>query len=244
MLLTPFRALLQFTTILPVGKTADFSSFARRSWLYPVSGYVIGALVAICIFWIENTLLAAALAITLLLLITGAHHFDGLLDLGDGLMAHGGREKRQTALTDRHIGAGGVALGISAVIITFAALASLETLWATLIVAEVAAKFSMAFLTAYGTPFREGLHSFLHKGAKPWFPILSAILCIPLIMLPVAPLRLAGAALVMVTVPSVLLLISRRLFGGVNGDIVGASNELTRALVLAVMVVIPVSTLF
>lgn len=102
----------------------------------------------------------------------------------------------------------------------------------------------MAFLTAYGTPFREGLHSFLHKGAKPWFPILSAILCIPLILLPVAPLRLAGAALIMVTVPSVLLLISRRLFGGVNGDIVGASNELTRALVLAVMVVIPVSTLF
>ena len=244
MLLTPFRALLQFTTILPVGKTADFSSFARKSWLYPVAGYVIGGLVAICIFWIENTLLAAAGAVTLLLLITGAHHFDGLLDLGDGLMAHGGREKRQNALTDRHIGAGGVALGISAILITFAALASLETLWATLIVAEVAAKFSMSLLTSYGNPFREGLHSFLHKEAKPWFPVLSAILCIPLIVFPIAPLRLAGAALIMVIVPLALLLISRRLFGGVNGDVVGASNELTRALVLAIMVIIPVSTLF
>jgi len=29
------------------------------------------------------------------------HHFDGLLDLGDGLMAHGEREKRIKALTDR-----------------------------------------------------------------------------------------------------------------------------------------------
>jgi adenosylcobinamide-GDP ribazoletransferase len=244
MLLKPLRALLQFTTIIPMGKTADFSSFAHRSWLYPVAGYFIGALTAIGIFWIKNPLLAAAGAVSLLLLITGAHHFDGLLDLGDGLMAHGDQERRQTALIDRQIGAGGISLGISTVLITFAALASLETLWAAIIVAEVAAKFSMAFLTAYGTPFREGFHSVLHGEARSWFPVLSALLCIPLILLPVAPIRLAGAALVMLIFPAFLLILSNRLFGGVNGDVVGASNELTRAFVLAVMGVIPVSALF
>jgi adenosylcobinamide-GDP ribazoletransferase len=244
MLLKPLRALLQFTTIIPMGKTADFTSFARWSWLYPIAGYLIGALTAVGIFWIEKPLLAAAGAVSLLLLITGAHHFDGLLDLGDGLMVHGGQEKRRIALTDRQIGAGGVALGASTLLITFASLASLEKLWAAIIVAEVAAKFSMAFLTAYGTPFREGLHSVLHAGARSWFPVLSALLCVPLILLPVAPIRLAGAALVMLIVPAFILVLSNRLFGGVNGDVVGASNELTRALVLAAMVVIPVSALF
>ncbi len=244
MLLKPLRALLQFTTIIPMGKTADFTSFARRSWLYPVAGYLIGALTAIGIFWIDNPLLAAAAAVSVLLLITGAHHFDGLLDLGDGLMAHGGQEKRRIAIIDRQVGAGGVALGASTLLITFAAMVSLETLWTAIIVAEVAAKFSMVFLTAYGTPFREGVHSILHYAAKPWFPILSALLCIPLILLPVAPVKLAGAALVMLIVPAILLILSNRLFGGVNGDVVGASNELTRALVLAAMAVIPVSALF
>jgi adenosylcobinamide-GDP ribazoletransferase len=48
----------------------------------------------------------------------------------------------------------------------------------------------------------------------------------------------------MIAVPAALLAISRRLFGGVNGDVVGASGEITRALVLATLVIIPGTTLF
>jgi adenosylcobinamide-GDP ribazoletransferase len=42
----------------------------------------------------------------------------------------------------------------------------------------------------------------------------------------------------MVFCPIVLLLISKRLFGGVNGDVVGASNEITRAVVILCMALI------
>lgn len=244
MLLNPLRALLQFTTVIPLGKPADFASFARRSWLYPVAGYVTGGFAGLCVFWIDTPLLAAAAAVSALFLITGSHHLDGLLDFGDGLMAHGDQEKRQRVLTDRQVGAGGIALGGSVILVSFAAMASSPILWAALITAEVAAKFSMAFLTAYGPPFREGIHSFLHQASRPYFPVLSAVLCTPLLFLPVAPLRLAGAALVMVAVPACLLGISRRLFGGVNGDVVGASGEITRALVLAALVIIPGSAVF
>ena len=41
------RALLQFTTILPLGEPADFDAFAQRSWLYPFAGYVAGAVAAV-----------------------------------------------------------------------------------------------------------------------------------------------------------------------------------------------------
>jgi adenosylcobinamide-GDP ribazoletransferase len=244
MLLNPLRALLQFTTVIPLGGPADFTSFARHSWLYPVAGYVTGGFAGICVFWIGTPLLAAAGAVAALILITGAHHLDGLLDLGDGLMVNGDREKRQQALTDRQIGAGGVAMGGAVTLVSFAAMASSPILWAALITAEVAAKFSMAFLTAYGPPFREGIHSFLHRDARPYFPVLSAILCLPLLLLPITPLRLAGTVLVMLIVPVSLLSISRRLFGGVNGDVVGASGEITRALVLAALVIIPGSVVF
>ena len=104
-------SLLQFTTIIPLGKQQDFDLFARHSWLFPLAGYVIAFLVAIPVFFITDRTLAAAVAVAGVILLSGAHHFDGLLDFGDGLMAQGDREKRTRALTDRYVGAGGIAAG-------------------------------------------------------------------------------------------------------------------------------------
>jgi adenosylcobinamide-GDP ribazoletransferase len=231
----PVLSLLQFTTILPLGKPQDFDFFARHSWIFPVAGYVIALLVAVPVFFIADTTLAAAVAVAGVILLSGAHHFDGLLDLGDGLMAQGDEEKRTRALTDRYVGAGGIAAGLIVTLLLFAGLHAAASLISALIIGEVAAKFSMAFLTAYGTPFREGIHSYIHRFAKPYFPFLSLLLCIPLVLLPVSPFRLAVAAIVMILCPVALLILSERLFGGVNGDVVGAANEITRALVIAAL---------
>ena len=178
------------------------------------------------------------MAIAALLLITGVHHFDGLLDLGDGLMAPGDKEKRIRALTDRQVGAGGVAAGIAVTVLLFAGLMASSSIIVAVIIGEVCAKFSMAFLTAYGNPFREGIHSYLHKFSKPFFPFIAALFCIPLVFLPVSPVQITGSFLTMVLCPVLLLIVSKRLFGGINGDIVGASNELTRACVIVVVALI------
>jgi adenosylcobinamide-GDP ribazoletransferase len=182
--------------------------------------------------------MAAAVAVALVLLISGAHHFDGLLDLGDGLMAHGDREKRVRALTDRQVGAGGIAAGIVTTLLLFAGLQASLSLAAAIITGEVCAKFSMVFLTVYGEPFRDGIHSCLHRFARPYFPVLAFLLCLPLFLLPLAPVKVFGALAVMILCPMVLLLIARRLFGGVNGDVAGASNEITRAMVVIAIVLL------
>jgi adenosylcobinamide-GDP ribazoletransferase len=231
-------SLLQFTTILPLGLPRDLSEFGRRSYLYPLAGYVIGGLVAIPVFFIPDRIIAAAVSVALIFLITGAHHFDGLLDFGDGLMAHGDREKRIRALTDRNVGAGGISAGIVVTLLLFAGLSGAPSIVYALVIGEVCAKFSMAFLTSYGTPFRDGIHSYLHGFSRQYFPFISFLLCIPLVFLPVAPLKLAVAAVLMILCPAILLMVSRRLFGGVNGDVAGASNEITRACVILVLVLI------
>jgi adenosylcobinamide-GDP ribazoletransferase len=231
-------SLLQFTTILPLGKPRDLESFARHSYLYPCAGYIIAGLTALPVFFIADKAIAAAVAIACILLISGAHHFDGLLDLGDGLMAHGDREKRIRALTDRHVGAGGIAAGIIVTILLFSGLQASSSIIIAIIIGEVCAKFSMVLLTTYGTPFREGLHSYLHQFSKPYFPFIAALFCVPLVFLPVAPGKLIGAAVVMGICPTILFIISKKLFGGVNGDIVGASNEITRACVILAIAVI------
>jgi adenosylcobinamide-GDP ribazoletransferase len=231
-------SLLQFTTILPLGRPQDLGEFARHSWIYPLAGYLIGCLAAVPVLFIADPLLAAAVAVALVLLLSGAHHFDGLLDLGDGLMAHGDREKRVRALTDRQVGAGGVAAGIITTLLLVAGLQASASAAAAIIIGEVCAKFSMAFLTAFGEPFRKGIHSFLHQEARPYFAVLAGILCLPLFLLPLAPVKIAGALVVMVLCPAILLLLARRLFGGVNGDVAGASNEITRALVIVALVLL------
>lgn len=229
---------MQFCTVLPLGKPQEFEQFAKKTWLYPLAGYLTGGFAALVSFWITDPAIAAAFAIAGLLLITGCNHFDGLLDLGDGLMAHGGREKRISALTDRQIGTGAFALAISIVLITWAGLqAAYPIIW-VLLLSEVCAKFSMAFLTVYGKPFRQGIHAFLHEKSHPRFVLYAAILCLPLALLPVSPLKLVAAAVLMVIVPLVLLVISGRAFGGVNGDVVGASNEITRAFIIIAVVVV------
>lgn len=224
-------SLFQFTTVLPLGKSQDLEIFARKSYLYPIAGYFIGALVALPVFLIPDHMIAAAVAVSLLLLLTGAHHFDGLLDFGDGLMAHGDREHRIRALTDRNVGAGAIALGISVVLLTFAGLQASPFIIAAILAGEVCAKFSMSLLTSCGKPFHEGMQSYLHQFSEPYFPVISFLFCLPLLLLPIAPVKLAGAFLGMLICPLVLLLVSDRIFGGVNGDVVGASNEITRAVV-------------
>jgi adenosylcobinamide-GDP ribazoletransferase len=170
--------------------------------------------------------------------LSGAHHFDGLLDFGDGLMAHGDKEKRVHALTDRQVGAGGIAAGLVTTLLLFAGLQASVSIASAIIIGEVCAKFSMAFLTAYGTPFREGMHSYLHQYAHPYFPFISILLCIPLILLPVRTEALLIAGIFMILCPLILLSVSNKIFGGVNGDVVGASNEITRAVVIVAMILV------
>jgi len=232
------RSLLQFTTILPLGKPQDLEPFARHSYLYPVAGYVIGALVALPVFFIADHTIAAAVAIALIMLITGAHHFDGLLDFGDGLMAHGDREKRIKALTDRYIGAGGVAAGLVITLLLFAGFHASDSLVFAIIIGEVCAKFSMTVLTAYGTPFRQGIHSYLHQFSQPWFPLIAALFCAPILFIPIAPFKLIGAIMAAVFCPTIMLFVSNRLFGGVNGDVVGATNEITRACAILALAIL------
>jgi adenosylcobinamide-GDP ribazoletransferase len=236
MWLESVRALLQWTTVLPLGSPADFEAFARRSYLYPLAGYVTGGIAAIVAHAVSFPPVAAALAIAAVLFVSGCNHFDGLLDLGDGLMAHGSREVRIRALTDRQIGAGGVATGIVVTLVTFAGLLAAESIPLAILAAEVGGKAAMGVLTVTGTPFHEGMHSYLHGFARRWFIIPTLLLCLPLLLaLPPAQVGATIAAVLLTVI--VLQSAAGRLFGGVSGDVVGAAHEISRAAVIIALLI-------
>jgi adenosylcobinamide-GDP ribazoletransferase len=236
MFLEPVRALLQFCTVLPLGRPADFDAFARHTWLYPLAGWVTGgAAAAVAMLLSGHPVLAAAAAVAAAIIVSGGNHFDGLLDLGDGLMAHGSREKRIVALTDRQIGAGGVACGV---LITFLAVAGLGEAWnvaLAILTAEVCAKLAMAWITTLGAPFHDGIHAYLHGFSRPHFVPLALLPVLPLLLL-LSPFALGKAIAATGIIVLILLGTARRLFGGVNGDVAGASNEIVRAAVIIALV--------
>jgi len=118
------RQALAFLT--PVGGAAAPSP-AALAW-FPIVGALLG-LVLGGVWWaIEGqlgALAAAALVVTADLALTGALHFDGLLDSADGLLPHLRPERRLAVMADPHVGAFAVAAGAGALLLRTAALAAL-----------------------------------------------------------------------------------------------------------------------
>lgn len=238
-------ALLQFTTIFPLGKPVDFDNFAKNSWIYPIAGYVTGAVCmipALLAYFMNfnNSFVIAAITIALAVLISGANHFDGLLDFGDGLMAHGSQEKRITAMTDRTTGAGALALGIMVILISFASLASLPVLWIGIAVffAEVLGKTSMGLFSALGKPFHDGIQKYIYDLSKRRFCVYTLLLTIPLFILPDVRIYAIVCVAGLLITFTLLLLTAKKLFGGVNGDVTGASNEIVKMVVFVLFAVL------
>ncbi|PYF07164.1 cobalamin-5'-phosphate synthase [Rhodobacter viridis] len=101
-------------TRLPMPRLPDPApSLPRSVWAYPLAGLVVGAMSALALF-VTMALdlppaLAAGLAVTVQVFLTGALHEDGLADVADGFW--GGREvaRRLEIMRDSRIGSYGVA---------------------------------------------------------------------------------------------------------------------------------------
>jgi adenosylcobinamide-GDP ribazoletransferase len=239
MLLRSLAALLQFCTIIPAGRVQDFGDFARHSWLFPLAGYITGGIAALLVFYIPSPPLAAAAALAAVLLLSGLNHFDGLLDLGDALMIRGSRERRIRVLTDPHVGAGGVGCGFCITLVAFGALQSAGVIGIAILAGEVFAKLSLSIMTAFGRPFREGIHSFLHASSRPYFPLIAGILTLPLLLL-LDPLSWIAGIVLTVIAAGCMIWWADRIFGGVNGDVAGATHEIVRAVIITGIVLIPI----
>jgi adenosylcobinamide-GDP ribazoletransferase len=240
-MLKEIKNLLSFLTILPLSMTEDcLTDAAKGMFLFPLIGAFIGLLAGI-FAWVTSqflpSLVVGALALGFLLLITGLHHTDGLLDFGDGVMAQGTAERKIEIMHDQLTGAGGLTLGIMTFLITALSIAELNmsVIIQSLIVVEVSAKLSMVIGTWAGKAVHKGMSSpFIEvmHGKKGTARLVAALAISFGIAVPL--LWLAGAVTVLVAVIASLVMvgISHRHFKGVTGDVLGATNELTRMVSL------------
>lgn len=236
-MLKEIKNLLSFLTVLPLSMDKDcLTDAAKGMFLFPLVGAFIGLLAGI-FGWVTSqflpSLVIGALVLGFLLLITGLHHTDGLLDFGDGVMYHGSAERKIEIMHDQLTGAGGLTLGIMTFLITALSIAELNTgiIIQSIIVVEVSAKLSMVVGAWAGKAVHKGMgSSFLEAmhGKKGTARLIAALVISFGIAVPL--LWLEGAVTVMAAIIASLIMvgISHRHFKGVTGDVLGATNELTR----------------
>jgi len=235
------KSLFSFLTILTPTMDEDcFTNAAKAMFLFPLVGAFIGLLAGL-FGWVTSqvlpSLVVGALVLGFLLLITGVHHTDGLLDFGDGVMAHGSAERKIEVMHDQLTGAGGLSLGIMTFLITALSIAELNTdiIIQGVVVAEVSAKLSMVIGAWAGqaahqgmaSPFLEAMH-----GKKGTARLIAALVISFGITLPLLWLVGAVALLVAILTSLIMVGISHKHFKGVTGDVLGATNELTRMVSL------------
>ena len=241
--LKPIQSVLAFLTILPVGKqNQDIYYIAKNMYLFPVAGLVIGSIIGAMALGISNflhPLLIGFLVTGALLIITGVHHTDALADFADGLMAKGSKEAKHKAMLDPAVGSAGVAVlvmyFVGMIIVFNIGFSSGMAIFTSIITSEVIAKYVMVLLANRGLSAWEGFNSPFIMAVKDRRKMLAAT-GIMVVIVGFTTSYVGFTALVISLILAQLLkYVSSKSFGGISGDVLGASNEITRLSSLMVL---------
>ena len=232
-MLREISSVFSFLTIIPTSN-ANLETIAKHMYLFPIVGIVIGIIVGgfgYGLWYIGLEPLVVGLFVMIAIaLITGIHHTDGLADFADGLMAKGSKAKKLKAMKDVSTGTAGILSIVLYVVGLILALSLMDgyQLFTAILLSEILAKFAMVLQAALGNSAITGSNSpfvQIMKDKKRLF-LASAITLIPVIVLGGTVGAIAFVAIITITI--FIVAISTKSFGGITGDVLGATNELAR----------------
>ena len=228
-------SVFSFLTIIPI-KTYDIRYIAQNMYLFPLVGLIIGIAIGVLSFllfsYLQNFMLGFIITATIIG-ITGLHHSDALSDLADGLMAKGSSEIKHKVMSDPQIGTAGAVVLIFYIIGMVIFVSNIEEkikLFSVIIIAEVLSKYSMVLQCYIGKSAWKGMNSIFIKEMKnkKKFIVSNLILITSIVLFGFNFYYEMASLLTILVIVLVLSLIANRSFGGLSGDVIGATNEISR----------------
>ena len=231
-MLKGISSVISFLTIIP-SKNVELDIVAKNMYLFPIAGALIGLIVGAGGYGLSlflQPLIVGLLLTGSLVIITGIHHTDALCDFADGMMAKGTKEKKLKAMRDPAVGSAGV---ITVVLYAGGMIMALSmmkgfALFQAILLSELLAKFVMVLQANRGLSAWQGLSSPFTQSMKDKKKIgVAAVLSI-------VPIVLIGGMTGVIVITAgvglafLLLVVANRSFGGISGDVFGATNELVR----------------
>lgn len=245
-LLADFWLCLQFFTRLPVPPAArqataqSLAHFPRSIRVLPLAGALLGVFAALVLAAALglgfSPLLAALLALSCPIILTGALHEDGLADCADGFFGGATRQLKLDIMRDSQIGTFGALALMLSLTIRAASLASITSesagLTAAVLIGAAALSRSAALIPlAVLPPARQDGAGY--AAGKPDGMALAAAACLAVIFA-LGPV-LAGAGFVR-TLTAIALAtgaayamvpLAKKHIGGYTGDVAGAAQQLS-----------------
>ena len=245
MVFKSIQSIISFLTIIPGPKSSSsigLDDVANTMHFFPVAGLIIGCIIGGLAYGISlylEPILTGFIVTTALVLVTGLHHTDALADFADGLMTKGEKATKQSAMHDPAVGSAGVVAIVLYLIGMVIAVSSFHQgikLLSSIIAAEVAAKFVMVMQAYMGISAWNGLSSPFTSSMKDKRKILTAAIISVLIILFTGTGYFGIISLgISLVIAAVVQHYSNKSFGGISGDVMGASNEITRLSSLIVL---------
>ena len=224
---------ITFITILPLGKSTTYDPKGMIPF-FPIVGLILGTLLSIfdaVALQLWPRPVVSILDVVLLAMLTGAFHLDGLGDAADGLLSHRSREKALAIMKDSRIGVMGLVAIVSALAIKWGGIWGLETHRGLLLVIIPAyARGSMIFgirFLKYGRPDGGTGHDFFGNTSNR-FVFWGLLIPVALSFLLGWRCIVLNAAFLIIT--AALLMYYNRRVGCITGDMLGATAEITEAL--------------
>lgn len=226
------RAAIAFLTIIPVA-TAEGASGERLGRAYfPAIGALIGLLAGICFGLaaaVTTPLIAAVAATSLLAVLTGALHLDGVADAADGLFGGSDIARRLEVMRDPRVGSFGLVAVVLVLVGDIAALASMSPPRAivALVIAGAISRWALLLVIATLPYVRQaGLGLAAGGSHRPFDLVLGSAITAIVCLLDWR--RAVAGALVAVLIALGVRAIARWRIGGATGDVYGATAELTQ----------------
>ena len=260
------KALVSFFTIWHMDiDQGDMDAMERNFGLVPIVGLLFGAVIIVAMTVLDyinisqgygSGILFAVVVLAIVYAGSKFIHFDGLTDFGDGMIVSGTREDHVRALKDTLVGAGGIGVALVVVLLSVAVYGTAGLMLLVFApVAEILVKNAMVAAAAYGEP-GHGMAgrqvSMTTTNSLVVSTVISLVLSLVVALvasmiynaiMPVGSVELDSVLFCIVfgTVVSVIAgyLMARKansVFGMVNGDILGATNELSRPFIMLVMI--------
>lgn len=237
-----FACLGFFTRLpMPAYRLGD-EGFARALWAAPLAGLVpaiIGALVAAILHHFGVPLIASAgVALTAMLLATGALHEDGLADVADGFGGGRTRERKLEIMKDSSIGSYGVAALALSLLVRAGLIAALLpfgfwTLLGSLIAAHAASRALLPWMMQ-DLPNARSAGVSAGVGVVSRETALTGLVIGAVALLPLGLGAALVAAILLGVVYLVLRMLALRQIGGQTGDVLGALQQIAEITVLII----------